>query len=298
MRSALCLPAITRSSCLPGPIRRTGSLDFSKAHLGNLTLKSKDAADPAVITSTDDKHVFRLAGETGIQSLTFNGVSLVHQKRPIWPASTSRGVKLAFDHCSLSANTAILETTERASDVQIDFLGCKIKSEAQGVIVKSAKAVSFKKCALAWNNGAFVQGPAGSIIFDACSVDGPVALSSSPSPATLATSVSPRARPNGATSASICLQVSNCEGACGVLLWEHGGIRQLVITGNKIQWKYTGRVIGAGPEISWSQKAPLVDPAPSRRSSSRTNKFQFPDERAMPSSLAKARTTRRSSTMS
>lgn len=74
------------------------------------------------------------------------------------------------------------------------------------------------------------------------------------------------------------LQVSNCEGTCGVLLWEHGGIRQLLITGNKIQWKYTGRVIGAGPEISWSQTAPRVDPAPFEKIVIARNEFQFPDD--------------------
>jgi parallel beta-helix repeat protein len=36
-------------------------------------------------------------------------------------------------------------------------------------------------------------------------------------------------------------------------------------------------VIGAGPEISWNQKAPLVDPAPFEKIVIAHNNFQFPD---------------------
>jgi hypothetical protein len=120
----------------PGTYSENGSLDFSKAPLGNLTLKSKDPANPAVVTSADDKHVVHIAGDIGIKSLTFSGVSLVPSKATHLALVDVRNLKLAFDHCSLNANSAILETTERASEVKIDFLNCKIKSDSQGLIVK------------------------------------------------------------------------------------------------------------------------------------------------------------------
>jgi parallel beta-helix repeat protein len=261
----------------PGTYVEQGSLDLSKVRVGNLTLKSKDPANPAVITSSDDKQVVYLAGDGGIKSLSFSGVSLVPSKATHLAHIDVQAVKLAFDHCSLTANSALVETTERASEVTIDFSSCRIKSEAQGLIVKSAKAVSLKGCALAWNDGAFVQGAARSIVFDGCTVEGPAeaqffSFSRDRSDKRIATAAANR----GDTLVDL-LQVSDCEGTCGVLLWEHGGIRQLLITGNKIQWKYTGRVIGAGPEISWNQKAPLVDPAPFEKIVIAHNNFQFPD---------------------
>ena len=69
----------------PGIYAEKGSLDLSKARVGNLTLKSKDPANPAVITSSDDKQVVYLVGDGGIESL-----SLSRPPRPIWRISTSR----------------------------------------------------------------------------------------------------------------------------------------------------------------------------------------------------------------
>ena len=258
----------------PGTYSENGSLDFSKAPLGNLTLKSKDPANPAVVTSADDKHVVHFAGDIGIKSLTFRDVSLVPSKAPRLALVDVRNLKLAFDHCSLIANSALLETTELASEVKIDFLNCKIKSDSQGLIVKAAETVAFKKCALAWNKASFVQGPAASIVFDGCSVDGPDAAAQFFS---FAPDRGDRQNPGRSDKHVDLLQVSDCEGTCGRLLWELGGVRQLLVTGNRIQWKYTGRVIGAGPEISWNQKAPRVEPNPFEKIVIAHNKFQFPD---------------------
>ena len=83
----------------PGTYSENGSLDFSKAPLGNLTLKSKDPTNPAVITSADDKHVVRLAGDTGIRSLTFSAMSLVPSKATDLGYIDVQKVKLVFDHC-------------------------------------------------------------------------------------------------------------------------------------------------------------------------------------------------------
>ena len=258
----------------PGTYSENGSLDFSKAPLGNLTLKSKDPANPAVVTSADDKHVVHVAGDIRLKSLTFRDVTLVPSKAARLALVDVRNLKLAFDHCSLSANAALLETTERAAEVKIDFLNCKIKSESQGLIVKAAETVPFKKCALAWNKASFVRGPAASIVFDGCSVDAPDAAAQFFS---FAPDRGDRQNPARSDKHVDLLQVSDCEGTCGRLLWELGGVQRLLVTGNRIQWKYTGRVIGAGPEISWSQKAPLINPAPFEKIVIAHNKFQFPD---------------------
>ena len=239
----------------------------------NLTIKSKDPANPAVITSADDKHVISLAGDIDIKSLTFRDVTLDPSKAARLALVDVRNLKLAFDHCSLSANSALLETTERASEVKIDFLNCKIKSDSQGLIVKSAETVSFKKCALAWNKASFVQGPAASIVFDGCSVDGPDEAAQFFS---FAPDRGDRQNPARSDKHVDLLQVSDCEGTCGRLLWELGGVRRLLVTGNRIQWKYTGRVIGAGPEISWSQKAPLHQSGPFREDRDSAQQVSIP----------------------
>lgn len=248
----------------PGTYPEEVALDFSKWNRGHLIIQSKDSANPAVITSSGNQMVMSISGSPG-GSVTFRNVSITHPTAPCLVRVAEKDLRIAFEGCSLIGSSGVLEATADASGSLIAFQKTKIQAKGNVLSVAAAASVVLKDCELTWEDGPIFQGRAGEVVFDGCSLEG--------SPTTLVLKIA------GAGSVVERFEFTHCRGTCGRLLWEQGGIEQLLITSNTIHWKHTGTVtIGAGIEVRNGQTAPVVNPAPFKKILIADNVFHFAED--------------------